>query len=64
MAEDRPALAEPEIEVTSAMIEAGVGAFCDFDERFESLQEMVERVYHTMAVTAAATTCVKGDDQF
>ena len=39
-----------DVEITPEMIEAGVGAYCGFDERFESLQEMIGRVYCAMAL--------------
>ena len=40
---DRPALVE--IRVTPEMIEAGLAAWSEYDERFESLSEMIVRVY-------------------
>lgn len=39
-------------EVTPEMVYAGVEAYCGFDERFESLQEMIGRVYCAMALMA------------
>ena len=39
-------------EVTPEMIEAGMAAWSKYDERFESPDEMIERVYREMVVRA------------
>ena len=39
-------------EATPEMIKAGVAEWSSWDERFESPQEMIERVYRAMAVKA------------
>lgn len=40
--------AEPEIEVTPAMIEAGVAALYDYDSRFEPIDNVAENVFRAM----------------
>lgn len=45
---DRPAVETKEIEVTPEMIEAGVGEVAGYDDRFETIEEVVERVYRAM----------------
>ena len=46
------------IEITPAMIEAGVEAWSEYDERFEGADEMIERVYRAMALRAKDGACV------
>jgi hypothetical protein len=43
---------ETEIEITPAMIEAGRSAFCDFDSRFEDVEDAVREIYWAMAAAA------------
>lgn len=45
-APDRPA--NEEIEVSPAMIEAGVRAYADFDVEFDSVGELVSDVFKAM----------------
>jgi hypothetical protein len=45
---------ETEIEVTPAMIEAGVGALCASNEDFEEKSDIVSAIYTAMAVAKAA----------
>ena len=44
-----------DVNLTPEMVEAGVEAYCGFDERFESLQEMIGRVYCAMALMATGS---------
>lgn len=58
MAADGPKVPEagaPEIEVTPAMIEAGVLAWSEGDAEFEPVSEIVLRVYRSMR--NAGTKC-------
>lgn len=57
---DRPEACE--IEITPEMIEAGLGAWSDFDERFESPEEMIERVYRAMISREEHHFCHVVDD--
>lgn len=41
-----------EIEVTAEMMEAGLAAWSEWDERFEASDEMIERVYRAMVARA------------
>ena len=43
---DRPAVSD--IEITPAMMRAGVEAFCEFDDRYEPVESGVLRVYEAM----------------
>jgi hypothetical protein len=40
--------AAPEIEITPAMIEAGVDAFCGFDRLYDTRAKIVEGVFRAM----------------
>jgi hypothetical protein len=46
----------PEIKVTTAMIQAGVKAFCAFDHRFDLKEEGVATIYRAMHI-ARPTAC-------
>jgi len=37
-----------EVEITSAMMEAGILAYVSYDSRFEELEDVVPRVYRSM----------------
>lgn len=50
-----------EIKITPEMIEAGVGAWSGYDERFESAYEMIARVYRAMALRAKGGVCAAGE---
>ena len=50
-----------DVKITPEMIEEGVGAYCGFDERFESLQEMIGRVYCAMALKATVDARARED---
>lgn len=45
-----PKAGAPEIEVTPAMIEAGVKAFYAYDSRFEAEEAGVARIYRAMCL--------------
>jgi hypothetical protein len=45
--------APEEIEVTPAMIEAGLEAFAGYSPRFDSREEMVVSVYRAMTILAS-----------
>lgn len=55
---DRPVPELQDIEITSEMIEAGVEAWSEYDERFEGADEMIERVYRAMMLKAKDDVCV------
>jgi hypothetical protein len=48
MCAERKTNSTDEIEITTAMIEAGVEEFCGFDSRFEDEADAVARVYRAM----------------
>ena len=58
--ESRPAGAE--IEVTPEMIEAGVGAFCAYDCRFEGPEHVVVEIFEAMQA-ASLTEPIPGTAQ-
>jgi DNA gyrase inhibitor GyrI len=42
-----------EIEITSAMLAAGVSALCRYDSEFESREEGAERIFRAMLSASA-----------
>lgn len=47
-----------DVEISPEMIEAGLAAWSEYDERFESSDEMIERVYRAMSIKAKESVCV------
>jgi len=52
---DRPELIE-EIEITPAMIEAGVSQLADYDDRFEGRKDVVASIFRAM-ISARDKVC-------
>ncbi len=52
--EDIASVDDPEIEVTSEMIEAGTLAFSSYDCRFEPVEAVVFRVFRSMVLASTA----------
>jgi hypothetical protein len=52
-------ITESDIEVTPAMIEAGVSAFFDFDPRFEDEEKAVERIFLAMLKAGPAASVLQ-----
>lgn len=56
MADDRRDNSTDEIEITPAMIEAGVTALYGMDRRFCTDEEIVSGIYHEMAINRPNNT--------